>query len=193
MVKGSRCRGGIVHIRGGCSRALLVPLLCSKALWRFRVSTSNSPSGRSRLHSTRQFVILIILTLNKIFEYVKMTISAAQEAVPQSQGALTSSRKYLSHLEMTVFGSICTRSRTDRTLICNAILYHFQITLFCGRINRPSIPLTLFLLSRPLEQLEFIRFSNSPAERFVFQVQSTTTIYAPTQTPKSISTTSLSP
>ena len=39
---------------------------------------------------------------------------------------------------MTVFGSICTRSRTDRTLICNAILYHFQITLFCGRINRPS-------------------------------------------------------
>ena len=65
---------------------------------------------------------------------------------------------------MTVFGSICTRSRIDRTLICNAILYHFQITLFCGRINRPSIPLTLFLLSRPLEQLEFIRFSNSPAE-----------------------------
>ena len=62
---------------------------------------------------------------------------------------------------MTVFGSICTRSRTDRTLICNAILYHFQITLFCGRSNRPSIPLTLFLLSRPLEQLEFIRFSNS--------------------------------
>ena len=39
---------------------------------------------------------------------------------------------------MTVFGSTCTRLLIDRTLICNAILYHFQITLICGRINRPS-------------------------------------------------------
>ena len=45
-----------------------------KALWRFRASTSNSPSGRSRPHTTRIFVIFIILTLNKIFEYVEMTI-----------------------------------------------------------------------------------------------------------------------
>ena len=34
----------------------------------------------------------------------------------------------------------------------------------CGRINRLFIPPTLFLLSRPLEQLEFIRSSNFPAE-----------------------------
>ena len=61
---------------------------------------------------------------------------------------------------MTVAGSTCTRILIDRTLICHAILYHFQITLFCGRTNRLIIPLTLFLLSRPLEQLEFIRFSN---------------------------------
>ena len=65
---------------------------------------------------------------------------------------------------MTIFGSICTRNLTDRTLICNAILYHFQITLRCGPLNRRCIPLTLFLLSRPLEQLEFIRFSNFLAE-----------------------------
>jgi hypothetical protein len=65
---------------------------------------------------------------------------------------------------MTVLGSKCTRIRTDRTLICNAILYHSQITLVCGRSNRPSIPRTLFLLSRPLEQLEFIRLSNLIAE-----------------------------
>ena len=70
---------------------------------------------------------------------------------------------------MTVFGSTCTRLHIDRTLICNAILHHFQITLFCGRINRPIIPLTIFLLSRPLEQLEFIRESNLLAEIcFVF-------------------------
>ena len=77
---------------------------------------------------------------------------------------------------MTVLGSICTRPLIDRTLICNAILYHFQITLFCGHINRPFIPPTLFLLSRPLEQLEFIRVSNSPAEIDSSSKYSATTI-----------------
>ena len=43
----SRCRGGIVNIRVGFSRALFVRPESPKALWRFRVSTSNSPSGRS--------------------------------------------------------------------------------------------------------------------------------------------------
>ena len=65
---------------------------------------------------------------------------------------------------MTVFGSTCTRPLIDRTLLCNAILYHFQVTLTCGRINRLIIPFTLFLLSYPLEQLEFIRSSNFLAE-----------------------------
>jgi len=72
---------------------------------------------------------------------------------------------------MTVSGGKLTRILIDRTCICHAILYHFQITLFCGRINRKSIPLTLFLLSYPLEQLEFIRFSNLRAEKcFIFPV-----------------------
>jgi len=35
---------------GGCSRALVERPESPKALWRFRVSTSNSPSGRSWLH-----------------------------------------------------------------------------------------------------------------------------------------------
>jgi hypothetical protein len=65
---------------------------------------------------------------------------------------------------MTASGSPCTRHLIDRTLLCNAILDHFQITLYCGPINRPYIPVTLFLLSRPLEQLEFIRVSNLRAE-----------------------------
>ena len=47
LVVDSYFREGIVNIRGGCCRALLVPLLCPKALWRFRASTSNSRSGRT--------------------------------------------------------------------------------------------------------------------------------------------------
>ena len=54
MGEGSCCRGGIVNTRGGCSRALLVRRHCSTALWRFRVSTSNSLNGRSRPHSYTQ-------------------------------------------------------------------------------------------------------------------------------------------
>ena len=46
MVMGSRCRGGIVNIRVG-SRERNVRPNSATALWRFRVSTSNSPSGRS--------------------------------------------------------------------------------------------------------------------------------------------------
>ena len=50
VVMDSCCRGGIVHIRGGCSGVLLVRPQSSKALWRFRVSTSNSLSGRTWQH-----------------------------------------------------------------------------------------------------------------------------------------------
>jgi len=51
----SRCRGGIVNIRFGFSCALLERPEDSKALWRFRVSTSNSPSGRTRPQTNTQF------------------------------------------------------------------------------------------------------------------------------------------
>ena len=47
LVEGSYCRGGIVNTRGVRSRTLLERRSCPKALWRFRASTSNSPSGRS--------------------------------------------------------------------------------------------------------------------------------------------------
>ena len=50
LVKGSRCRGGIVNIRGGCSRALLLRPQSPTALWRFRANTSNSRSGLSWPH-----------------------------------------------------------------------------------------------------------------------------------------------
>ena len=55
LVMGSCCRGGIVNIRGGCSRTLLVRPRRSTALWRFRASTSNSPSGRSWLHTIHAY------------------------------------------------------------------------------------------------------------------------------------------
>ena len=42
----SCCRGGIVNSRSVCCSALLVRRDSSKALWRFRASTSNSLSGR---------------------------------------------------------------------------------------------------------------------------------------------------
>jgi hypothetical protein len=51
LVMGNCCRGGIVHIRGVFARARSVRPKSSKVLWRFRVSTSNSPSGRSWPHT----------------------------------------------------------------------------------------------------------------------------------------------
>ena len=49
--EGSRCRGGIVHIRDVRSCALSKPPVRSTALWRFRVSTSNILSDRSWPHT----------------------------------------------------------------------------------------------------------------------------------------------
>jgi hypothetical protein len=51
----SCCRGGIVNTRYVCSRAPSIPPYSPKALWRFRVSTSNNPSGRSRPQAYTQF------------------------------------------------------------------------------------------------------------------------------------------
>jgi hypothetical protein len=58
MGEDSSCRGGIVNIRGGCSGALLERPQSSKALWRFRASTSNSPNGRSwpHLHTHMRYI-----------------------------------------------------------------------------------------------------------------------------------------
>ena len=43
----SRCRGGIVHIPFGFYCARRIRSNRPTALWRFRASTSNSPSGRT--------------------------------------------------------------------------------------------------------------------------------------------------
>ena len=54
LVTDSRCRGGIVNTRFGCTCGCtcerIVRPKSPKALWRFRVSTANSLSGRSRPH-----------------------------------------------------------------------------------------------------------------------------------------------
>ena len=49
MVMGSCCRGGVVHSRGGCSCVRGIRSNRPTAIWRFRASTSNSPSDRTRL------------------------------------------------------------------------------------------------------------------------------------------------
>ena len=51
MVMDSCCRGGIVNTRVCCSRVPRIRPESPKAVWRFRVSTSNSPSGRTWPHS----------------------------------------------------------------------------------------------------------------------------------------------
>ena len=96
LVKGSRCRGGIVNIRCGCSRALLVPP-SPKALWRFRASTSNSLSGRLGCILTRICVIYHTYAQQDIRVCGDDHFQPPKRQLLESQGALTSSRKYLRH------------------------------------------------------------------------------------------------
>ena len=94
VVMDSRCRGGIVNSRCGCSSALVERRDSPKALWRFRVSTSNSPSGRTWLHPYTQIHRIDQIYAQPRNVLLKKPISAAQEAVTESQGAFFL-RKYL--------------------------------------------------------------------------------------------------
>ena len=76
----SYCRGGIVSTRG----ALFVRPQSTKALWRFRASTSNSLSGLMWPHTHTAFRYSYHkLTLNEIFECVEMTICSRPIGSPK--------------------------------------------------------------------------------------------------------------
>ena len=66
----SYCRGGIVHIRGVCSCERLVQPESSTALWRFRVSTSNSLGGlswpQSNTHMPVSYTHLTLPTILRV-------------------------------------------------------------------------------------------------------------------------------
>ena len=93
----SRCRGGIVNTRGGCSRARSVRRTRPKALWRFRASTSNSPSGRSGRNSHAFRHIDHTYAQQDIRVCGDDHLQPPKRQYLESQGALTSSRKYLRH------------------------------------------------------------------------------------------------
>ena len=61
---------------------------------------------------------------------------------------------------MTVFGSICTRPPSIGHSFATQYFTISRLPFCAAALIVLSIPLTLFLLSRPLEQLEFIRLSN---------------------------------
>ena len=96
LVMDSCCRGGIVHIRGGCSRALIVRRPRPKALWRFRASTSNSPSGRSRLHTHTPIRYIYHTYAQQDIRVCEDDHFKPPSGSSQSQGAFASSCKYLS-------------------------------------------------------------------------------------------------
>ena len=114
MVMDSYCRGGIVHIRGRLFFSLFSYGQSSTALWRFRVSTSNSPSDRSC-----SFMRYIYHT------YAQQDIRVCEDDHLKLSLSLSLSRD-------DRFGQHIHTHSNDRTPICNAILYHFQITLSCG-------------------------------------------------------------
>ena len=97
VVIGSCCRGGIVHTRVGCSCALSYGPIVPRRFGGFVQVLQTVQVAVHGCTLDTHYRIFIKLTLNKIFEYMKMTILAAHEAVTESQGALASSRKYLRH------------------------------------------------------------------------------------------------
>jgi len=138
---------------------------------------------------TRIFVKFIVFTLNEIFEDIEMTISSRLSGSIEIPRHFDFFVQVFEAFERTAPGSICTHQLINRTLICDAILYHFHVTSICGRTERPFIPFALFHLSRPFEQLEFNSFERLSRRSPFRPIQSATSIDFPTQTLKSISMT----
>ena len=74
LVKGSRCRGGIVNIRFGCSRALLVTTSSFQGTLAVSCKYFKQSKWPNAAAYSHAYVEFIILTLNKILEYVEMTL-----------------------------------------------------------------------------------------------------------------------
>ena len=74
LVEDSCCRGGIVNTRFGCSRARLVRPESQGALAVSCKYFKQSKWPFSAAYTHAHIAIFIKLTLNKIFEYVEMTI-----------------------------------------------------------------------------------------------------------------------
>ena len=90
LVMDSRCRGGIVNTRCGFSRVRLVRLQSSHGA--LAVSCKYFKQSKwpfLAAYSHAHFAILIILTLNKIFEYVEMTILQPPKRQYQNPKALS--------------------------------------------------------------------------------------------------------
>ena len=99
VVEDSCCRGGIVNSRGGCSCELLVrPNRSQGALAvsckYFKQSKWPYSAAQTNTHHRH---IYQTYAQQDIRVYEGDHFAAAQEAVLKSQGALTSSRKYLRH------------------------------------------------------------------------------------------------
>ena len=75
--------------------------------------------------------------------------------------------------------------RIDRTLICNAVLYHFNVTVFCGLSTRPFIPLAFLLLSHPFGSNSSLFVVQQLSCRTIFPTRTTsTTMDSPARFPK---------
>ena len=176
----SYCRGGIVHIRCGCSRALSRPVSQGLAVSckYFKQSAAFSGCIRTRIFNIYH-VYARDIRAERPFKAAKLAVP-----IPRRFFAL-----FLRHRVDRIRQHLHTPS-PDRTLSTQ----YFTISDYhdCGRFNRPFIPHTFSPL--PLEQLEFVH-SNSKRKNFrpsIFHfLVMCPTENAPTQLPKSISTTSL--
>ena len=96
MVMDSCCRGGIVHSRGGRSCALFVRPQSPKALWRFRVSTANSLSGRTWLHTHTHIRHIYYIYAQQDIQMYEDDLLQPPKRQYQNPKALFFLRKYLS-------------------------------------------------------------------------------------------------
>ena len=159
--------------------------------WLFSFASYNSSIDTHLLRNASPFPRYFILWHLQSFLYSTHTLSCPT-------GSSWIQRRFLffvqlfEALERTSQGSESTQTFFfGRKLMCNAILQHFKITLFCDRINCPRIPFALF--SSRIHLSNSSLFVGATSSRTLFRATNSccTTMNSPAQTPMSISTTTL--
>ena len=140
-----------------------------------------------------EFVHVLFPSWTFLFDGVAQTFEVTFRPSGESVVGVKESRKEsrirrwqsVSKYSVCVLEALEMPRRIDRTLICNAVLYHFNVTVFCGLSTRPFIPLAFLLLSHPFGSNSSLFVVQQLSCRTIFPTRTTsTTMDSPARFPK---------
>jgi len=133
------------------------------------VYMSRSRGVNLRFSSSGRFNVSVSIWTAVLFGVVQtleVVVFASEKASPRIPRRAVFVQVF-EDIELARFGSKCTRKILNWTFMLHAILYDVKMTMLSCLIDRPIIPIILFLFSQPTKQREVSRKRCSSAEKIL--------------------------